>query len=357
MIVVLALSGCIPYIDNLYDSDKISTFNYLCDQIENHYVYLDYKGLDFQNIKNVYQPQVNNAMSDEDYFHVLEGFVNELEDRHSNIFAPFTYSSAYLDITNGYAANYDAQVIADHYLNIHPVYKNSFRNGLIDIGGVLYGYIYYASFSNSISTYEMEYVLNRFRTNAVKGIILDIRDNGGGSMANAITLLSYFGGVAPGTATVVLKGWRRDSKTVYTEIDGFDHAPMYKSSFSITTNDKVYRGPVALLTNRLSYSASSFTSTAFKAYANVKQIGGITGGGMGLPIGGTMPNGWTYRFSGNVVLDARATSYLDNAYNYEAGVPADITIDDDPATTDHDEIIDAALTWINSAEAVAFVDL
>jgi len=356
MLIITILTSCIPYINDTWSSDKTSSYDYLCGQLEDHYVYFDYKGLDFQSIENTYKTQIDNSMSDEAFFHVLESFIFELEDGHANIFAPFTTSSIYTSFFDGHEENYDKDVIKDNYLDTNPVYGKVLKHSLIERNGFLYGYIYYSSFMNTFSDYEIEYILNRFRTAKVKGIILDIRNNGGGILANSNRLISYFGGAAPGVTTTVLKGWRRDAEDLYTEIKGLDFTLMYSSSFDVTADDKVYQGPVALLTNRLSYSASSFTATSFKAFDNVRQIGGITGGGMGLPVGGTMPNGWTYRFSGNVIMDYRAKTYTESAYNYEKGVPADITVDDDPLTETNDEIIDAAIIWLDSADAAAHVD-
>ena len=316
----------------------------------------DYKNLDFSAIKAVYKNQIDNGMTEEAFYQVLENFIFELEDGHANIITPFTTSSIYPSFFDGHEDNYDSDVIRDNYLDTNPVYGKSLTHSLIERNGSLYGYIYYGSFMNSVTVYEIEYILNRFRTAGVKGIILDIRNNGGGALENSLTLISYFGGTVPGTETTVLKGWRRDGKDVYTEIGGMDFSIVYSISFDVISDEKVYRGPVALLTNRLSYSASSMTATAFKAFDNVKQIGGTTGGGMGLPVGGTMPNGWTYRFSGNVVMDYRAGSYTDNAYNYERGVPPDIAQDDDPGTDTNDEIIDRAVLWLDSTEASVFAD-
>ncbi len=356
LLLTAVLVSCIPYINDTWDNDKVSTYEYLCDQLENHYVYFDYKNLDFTDIRNNYKNQIDNEMTDEAFYQVLESFIFELEDGHANIFTPFTTSPTYPSFMDGYEKNYDAEVIRDNYLDTNPVYGKSMINSLIERNGSVYGYIYYGSFMNSATVYEIEYILNRFRTAEVKGIILDVRNNGGGVLENPLVLLSYFGGTAPGTKTTVLKGWRRDAKDIYTEINGMDFSIVYSISFDVTSDEKVYRGPVALLTNRLSYSATSFAATASKAFDNVKQIGGKTGGGMGLPVGGTMPNGWTYRFSGNVVMDYRADSYTDNGYNYEKGVPPDIEQDDDPVTDANDEIIDRAILWLDSAEAAVFTD-
>lgn len=352
MLITTMLMSCIPYINDLYSSDKISSYDYLCGQLEDHYVYFDYKGIDFQTIKNTYRVQIDNGMTDEAFFHVLESLFWELKDGHANIFAPFTASKVGSSFVEGHEENYDANVISNNYLNTTPVYGYNLKHSIIERNGSSYGYIYYSSFMNTFSTYEIEFLLNRFRVAKVKGIILDIRNNGGGQLDNATRLISYFCGVEPGVITTVLKGWRRDAKDLYTEISGIADS----NSFDVTANSLVYQGPVALLTNRMSFSASSFTATSFKAFDNVKQIGGMTGGGMGLPVGGTMPNGWTYRFSGNIVMDYRANSYTDNEYNYEKGVPADIPVNDDPMTDTHDEIIDKAVDWLDSGEAAAFID-
>jgi hypothetical protein len=59
---------------------------------------------------------------------------------------------------------------------------------------------------------------------------------------------------------------------------------------------------------------------ATKAIPNMILMGDTTGGGLGLPNGGLLPNGWTYRFSVSQVLT------LDKSPAYEGGVPADIPV-------------------------------
>ncbi|MBN2616679.1 MAG: hypothetical protein JXR64_00055 [Spirochaetales bacterium] len=355
VIVASLLFSCdIPYIENSYNSDKITSFNYLVDQFDNHYVYTEYKNIDIEQLRSKYLNQISNEMLDEDYFTVLSNFINEFKDGHSNIFAPFGNSSAYSTILNEsseeFNPNFDWRLIKFSYLNGDDILGNSLRNGIIETSEGKYGYIYYSSFMDTISTYEIETVLDRFERNSVKGIILDIRSNGGGSLANMITLVSYFGYDKDSNSKEIVKTWRRDSKLKYTKVRNLEISLGLNIPFTVVRNPKSYTGPVALLTNRGSYSAASFTPTAFKAFNNVKQIGAKTGGGMGLPIGGTMPNGWRYRFSSNIVMDYRAISYDENQWNYENGVPVDVgyEVDDNPLTTDKDEIIDKAIEWINS---------
>lgn len=352
LLFIFCLFACdIPYIKNDWESDKLSSFDYLTTEIKDHYVYTELKGLDLEVLKSTYRSQIYNTMSEEDYFTVLSNYMNELKDGHANIFAPFATSSSYSYITgyneDDYNPNFNWRLIKLNYLQDDQILGISLTNGIIYREDKKYGYIYYSSFMEYISTYDIEFVLERFDAVGVDGIILDIRSNGGGVVLNLTTLVSYFGYDKNQRTKEVLKTWRRDSKDHYTQIDALDIALGVEIDFSVTRADKAYNGPVALLTNRGSYSATSSTATAFKMYDNVKQIGDYTGGGMGLPIGGTMPNGWKYRFSSNITMDARADSYTEKEYNYENGVPADEYVLDDLATDRVDEIIEAAISWID----------
>ena len=353
LLVLFFLFSCdIPYINNEYSRDKVTTFNYLCDELKDHYVYTELKGVDIKGLRSEYALKVNNSMTDEAYFNLLSDFINEFEDGHANIFAPFAVSSSYsviIDETSeSYNPNFNWRQIKNYYLNDQYIYGYSLRNGIISRNDKKYGYIYYSSFVNSFTKSDIEYILNRFETAGVEGIILDIRGNGGGLLLNSNTLLSYFGYDANSTSKEILKVWRRDGINSYTKIDRLTMTLGVEVPFTIKTNKNGYRGNVALLTNRGCYSASSFTATAFKVYDNVKQFGDITGGGMGLPIGGTLPNGWKYRFSSNIAMPADATGLNDSSKNYENGVPVDFAVVDNPSTEEIDEIIDRAITWLDN---------
>ena len=79
------------------------------------------------------------------------------------------------------------------------------------------------------------------------------------------------------------------------------------------------------------------------AYDNIKLFGDYTGGGLGMPNGGALPNGWTYRFS------VSRTLTKDGEHpEYENGVPPDVHVLLDPALTAQgiDNIIETAADWI-----------
>ena len=163
-------------------------------------------------------------------------------------------------------------------------------------------------------------------------MIIDLRQNGGGSISNIPVLLSIFDNhKQPLYATQIKSGPEHNA---FSELE-----TVYASDSCIL--DTPYNKPVAVLIDRGSYSATSFFALCTMAYDNIKLFGDYTGGGLGLPNGGALPNGWTYRFS------ITRTLAIDGQ-NYENGVPPQERVILDPASTAQgiDNVIEAAADWI-----------
>jgi len=145
-----------------------------------------------------------------------------------------------------------------------------------------------------------------------EGIILDLRNNGGGSVDNIYRLASRFAD--------------RKRKIYTSEIKtgpGHEDFGKMEEVFLEPAGSQQYLKKVALLTNRGCYSATSFFALTMKAFPHVVQIGDTTGGGLGAPAGFELPNGWGYRFS-------VTRTYSVDGFNWENGVPPDITIWNNP---------------------------
>jgi C-terminal processing protease CtpA/Prc len=69
-------------------------------------------------------------------------------------------------------------------------------------------------------------------------------------------------------------------------------------------------------------------------------LGDTTGGGLGMPNGGQLPNGWTYRFSVTQSLT------LGKSPAYENGVPPDIHVSFDWNVLSTDEILEQGIEEI-----------
>ena len=123
--------------------------------------------------------------------------------------------------------------------------------------------------------------------------------------------------------------------------DDFAEAVTVYAADSSLLGQNPYTKPVAVLIDRGSYSATSFFAVCTQAYDNLRLFGDYSGGGLGVPNGGVLPNGWSYRFS------VTRTIALDGQ-NYENGVPPDTRVILDPACTAQgiDNVIEAAADWI-----------
>ena len=304
-LVALAFASCESAV-MLPDEPKnpVNVFDYLWNQVDQKYTFFDVKNINWDSVREVYRPMVNDDMSDEELFKVCADMLNTLRDGHTNLFSSFDVSRNDSVYYKMYAEkNIDPDIVMLNYLTVNYHSTGSFAHNSIRDGQV--AYLRYSSFSNDISDYDLKYVLNQYKD--CKGLIIDLRQNGGGSIANVQQLLSIFDN---------------------------HKQPLYTTQVKNTK-------PVAVLIDRGSYSATSFFSVCTQGYDNVKLFGDYTGGGMGLPNGGMLPNGWTYRFSTSRTLDMAG-------HNYENGVPPDERVILDPVATalGLDNVIETAADWI-----------
>jgi hypothetical protein len=298
-----------------------SNFFYLWNEVNERYAFLEYKEVNWDSIYNVYGEKINHDMSEDSLFIVLGSMLNELRDGHVNLFSSFNLSR--YDITLLGPVNINNRIIKENYLGTDYYTTGAFIHDFISDGQI--GYIRYSSFNNSmITNNELDYLLERYKN--TEGLIIDIRQNGGGYVNNVFRLISLFS---------------NDKRLLYsTQIkDGADENDfsLLEEVKSEKSDRETYQGKVAILTDRGSYSASSFFSVCTYAYENVFLVGDTTGGGLGLPNGGQLPNGWTYRFSITRTIAV-------NGENYESGVPPNYTVilSDDADETGIDNIIEFA---------------
>jgi hypothetical protein len=289
------------------ENNQKAVFEQVWKVLDEKYSFFDYKHINWDSIGSVYRAKVTDNISDDSLFTVLDNMLYQLKDGHVNLSSPFNRSRSW-DWFLGFPQNYDAGLVLRHYI---PNFKNtgSFAHQLIR--GV--GYIHYPSFSIPISDYDMDYIINEY-SNA-KGLIIDVRDNGGGDPANIFMLLKRL------TDKDVLVG-----KTA--QKNGSAHNAFGTTSeiwVKPDTKSKKYLGKkIVVLTNRMCYSATSHFAAWIKAFPNVTLVGDQTGGGGGLPTSLQLSNGWVVRYSSTLGLDAKG-------FNFENGVPPDIKVDMSPA--------------------------
>ena len=133
-----------------------------------------------------------------------------------------------------------------------------------------------------------EYLLDRYKD--CKGLILDLRQNGGGSIDNIRQLLSIFDNHGQPLYQTQIK-----SGPGYDEFKELTTVYADSTDYSDPFTEEPYTKPVAVLIDRGSYSATSFFAICTMAYPNIRLFGDYSGGGLGLPNGGALPNDLSFQ--------------------------------------------------------------
>lgn len=311
--------------EDLATEDPRKNFDYLWNECDRKYAYFELKEVDWNQVYNEYSAKIYDGMSDDSLFNVLGSMLRELQDDHTNLISDFNVS--FYGVYRKGQDNYDARIVNDHYLPEDFYISGPFRHEFIIGTNEQVGYIRFASFTGIIDDFNLGFVLDRYKE--TKGLIIDLRENGGGSVSDVFDLLSHF----------------VDEKTLlfYSRIkngpnhDDFDEP---KPAYVEPSKDNRYTKKVMVLVDRGTYSAGSFTALSSKAIPHLKLVGDTTGGGLGLPNGGQLPNGWTYRFSITQTLD------LSKSNVHEGGVPPDIHVLINWNDLSRDEVIERALEEI-----------
>ena len=300
-------------------------FKMLSKTVDENYSFFDYKHINWDSTCRYYKPMVNDKMPKDSLYGVLSGMLNSLNDGHVNMVTEFDRSRSWGWYQN-YPQNFNFEFLQRTYLKNNTYYTGPLVNTWIDS----IGYVHYGSFGSPIKTEHLNFVLDRFKNS--KAIILDMRNNGGGSMANIFQIMSRFT-----TKKTYLGQMYRKNGIGHNDFSKGDSIFVKPIERKKDKNGKIKKiekdapdtlvtylnKPIFILTNRLCYSATNFFVGYMKQLPNVTVIGDQTGGGGGLPISSELPNGWRYRFSATKMI-------LPDGLNIEGGVPSNVQISTGP---------------------------
>lgn len=280
-----------------------SVFEQTWTYVNENYSFFEFKNINWDSVKTVHEPLVSDDISEDSLFSVLSDMLYVLRDGHVNLVSRFDVSrnwAWYLD----YPANYDANLLERHYFKEQQQLIGPFT--VFDFEDV--GYLHYASFSSTITEETMQLVLDKFRSH--KGLIIDVRDNGGGAISNVYAMANHF--VDDNEVTAYQRIKNGPGKDDYTEFYGMQLSPIEEHT--------AYAKPVILLTNRKCYSATNMLRTVMGSLKNVTVVGDKTGGGGGVPTYTQLSNGWVLRVSSSQTFTLDGT-------NNEDGLDPDIQVD------------------------------
>ena len=292
LLLLACLTACVD--EEEFSDTPAGNFEALWTIIDEHYCFFDYKrqeyGLDWQQVHDKYRQRINNSMTDEQLFEVLAGLLSELRDGHVNLTAAHDMAR-YWQWYQNYPANY-SDSLERIYLGTDYRIAAGMKYKIFDDN---IGYIRYESFNNGVGSGNLTEVLNYLML--CRGLIIDIRNNGGGDLTNVEKIASRF------TNERVLVGYIQH-KTGPGHFDFSELEPRYLDPAASLRWQK----RVIVLTNHRVFSAANEFTMYMKALPNVRVIGDVTGGGAGLPFSSSLPNGWVVRFSAVPMYDAKHNS-------------------------------------------------
>ncbi len=170
------------------------------------------------------------------------------------------------------------------------------------------------------TTKDVRLLLTRLKKENIQGLVIDLRRNGGGSLEEAINLTGLF--IGPGPVVQA-----KDSNGNVTLSSDTEPAPFYN-------------GPLLILTNRLSASASEIFAGALQDYNRAVIVGDQRSFGKGtvqtlLNVGKFMPLFQGSDDAGSLKLTIQKFYRVSGASTQHRGVASDIVL---PSLTDNPDI-------------------
>ena len=312
-----------------WDNDLYGNFDALWTVLDEHYCFFADKDVDWNEIHRQYRAEIDPDWDQIQFFDHCAKMLAELRDGHTNLSSWFDISY-YRKWWSDYPQNFNERLIEQYYLNFEWRSGGGFRYKYLTDRNV--GYIRYSTFSICASHSFIDEMLYSMKD--ADGIIIDVRDNGGGEIDNVEKIVSHF-------ITEKTLGGYIKHKTGPGHDDFSEPYPFYYES---ATEHIRWLKPVIVLANRSTFSAANNFVSAMKGLKQVAVVGACTGGGSGMPFSSEIPCGWSVRFSASPVYDAEMKLTENGVEPTEGGA---IDMDPEKEAEGIDTILEFAIETLN----------
>jgi len=311
-------------IPNAKENSPNNNFDSLWRIMDEGYVYFEFKGIDWDSVRTVYEPQVNKNTTDEELFDICDSMLKTLQDGHITLRKSILEIRSY-DVMEGFEPNFNKEFIIENYLvpnNMDTTtwIRHCFLNEQV-------GYLYYSTFTNEVTEEGMNEILSQYEN--TEGLIIDVRGNLGGDASNVHRLMEHF------VSSSTLVGYTQEK-------NGPGHQELTSPEpIVIEPAGLFYGNPIIVLANRGSYSAANAFIAQMSTLPNVTILGDLSGGGGGLPVTNQLFNGWFFTYTTTI-------GTLPNGFYTENGVPPDTLVytDETFEAIGKDNIIEQALMML-----------
>lgn len=292
--------------------------------------------VDWGRVDREYRPRVTSRTVPEELFKVLTEMVDPFHNAHIDVRAKaigreyWGYKPT-SDVLQTKHADAIRQIIETRYLDgkLHL-----YCNGNVGYGTIhdKIGFLRILSFENYTAE-ELEPALDEIfsQSSKLKGLIIDVRINEGGSDAYGLAIASRLTGTR----------YFAYSKVARNSLNGPLSFTAPESSWVPSTSRPGFLGEVVLLTGPDSFSAAeTFAMALMNRKPSVTRIGEDTQGVFSDKLRRRLPNGWSFALPNEVYLTQSGKSYD------VIGVPPDIRVpvfDANDVAEKRDRGIDKAL--------------
>lgn len=320
-------------------SENLAVFDEYVKIVTEKYAMLEFKGVDIETLSDSLRATVTPDLSQSEFFTKMGTITERLRDGHSHLYEDIANGSdpdklyAGFDIVEGYPPAFSLEILANNYIGnaVNPEVKLVWTEDSTDIRAIYgtlpqdrdIGYIWIPSWSIEMTDEELDNIFQDMQS--TKGMVVDMRQNGGGDPALSTKFASYF------MSAPTYTGFER-FKTGPGKFD-FTDSP---STVQPTSSEYRYLKPVVVLTDRGCYSATTTFAYSVNPLPQVTFLGQRTGGGSGSVAEGFLANGWAWALSTSEFIDHDG-NHLDDGFDPDIAVALD-TMD-----VTKDELIEAAI--------------
>jgi carboxyl-terminal processing protease len=294
---VAVCAACAAVVGPDLSTTPLALFDRVWGDFDLHYSLFIVKQINWDSLRTVYRPQSAQATNQFGAQNVVIRLLSNLHDGHVQFRGAATGTTLY--------GNADTPTVTyGRYITRRGDFSDGVSYGTASPS---IGYIEISTFDGAQLLAEVDSALSALR--GVQAVILDVRNNDGGLVDNAIGAASRF---AEHRTTVAYVRYRNGP--AHTDFTTFLEQQVQPAGpFQFT-------GPVYLLTSRNTVSAAELFELSMHALGRTTVVGDTTAGETGSPFARELQNGWTYQLPESIEYTLAGASFED------IGIPPDIPI-------------------------------
>lgn len=312
LLLILLTSSLTLFGQKKQINDPVKNFEILWKYFDDHYAFFDLKKIAWEEMYKKYKSQINDSTINDSLFAICSRMLGEFKDGHVGIadgdkyFGIAEHNNFYTefpkwDLVNNLIRVTDTSLTKLGFCKPVKYYGDDFKNkSIIEFSTTSnYGYIRINSMQG-ISKFKLKRILSTAtkQFKSVKGVIIDVRFNGGGEDTYSYQIAGRF------TDKKRIGHYKCTRKK-----KGHNDFSKLETWYLKPTGARQITAPIILLTSNASASATDVFVLAMKQLPYVTIIGDNTFGVFSDRLVSKLPNGWEFSLSHQKYFSADMKCY------------------------------------------------